>query len=268
MFSGPFTIEAAEAVLAAPDGRGVDAYAALEALIDASLLWQHERDGVRVFGMLVLVRAFARESAAADSSASAAARERWVAYYTALARQSPVLMRGPGQLELDAAPRRRGREPRVGHAAPARLARGRASSLDAPSPTSAAEYAWSLYLYLWTGGLLGVVRDWMTELLARAERDGIPLAPRTEAIALYFTRAVAYWQDPGFDAAAGLERSAELFDAVGRCGERGAGSRVGRARAPVGAGGARHRCRPCGPRARSRGLHRGRRHVGARRWPS
>ena len=55
----------------------------------------------------------------------------------------------------------------------------------------------------------------MTELLARAERDGIPLAPRTEAIALYFTRAVAYWQDPGVDVLPGLQSSAALFDESG-----------------------------------------------------
>ena len=40
--------------------------------------------------------------------------------------------------------------------------------LDAARLDEAAEYAWSLYLYLWIGGLLGVVRDWMTELLERA----------------------------------------------------------------------------------------------------
>jgi hypothetical protein len=55
----------------------------------------------------------------------------------------------------------------------------------------------------------------MTELLDRAERDGVPLAPRTEAIALYFTRAVAYWQDPGFDVLPGLQSSAALFDQSG-----------------------------------------------------
>ncbi len=84
--------------------------------------------------------------------------------------------------------------------------------LDVGRLDEAAEYAWSLYLYLWIGGLLGVVRDWMAELLERAERDGIPLAPRTEAIALYYTRAVAYWQEPDLDVRPGLERSAALFD--------------------------------------------------------
>ncbi len=71
---------------------GVDAYAAMEALIDASLLWQRERDGERVFGMLGLVRAFARECAEREGSASATAdaRERWVSHYVSLARETPT----------------------------------------------------------------------------------------------------------------------------------------------------------------------------------
>ena len=118
--------------------------------------------------------------------------------------------------------------------------------LDSSRLDEAAEYAWSLYLYLWIDGLLGAVRTWMTELLARAERDGIPLAPRTEAIALYFTRAVAYWQDPGVDVLPGLQSSAALFDESGDPAERRPRTGLGRARATC-----RRRPAPiCRPRAR------------------
>ena len=200
VFAGPFTIDAAEAVLAASD---IDAFSCIEALVDASLLWQRERNGVRVFGMLTLVRAFAREGA--DAEASAAASERWLSYYVDLARQAPMRMRASDQLSwmrrLDAESEN--------------LAAVMRHLLDSSRLDEAAEYAWSLYLYLWIDGLLGAVRTWMTELLTRAERDGIPLAPRTEAIALYFTRAVAYWQDPGFDVLPGLQSSAALFDESG-----------------------------------------------------
>jgi signal transduction histidine kinase len=204
VFAGPFTFEAAEAVLGGSGSSAeIDAYTALEALIDTSLLWQHERDGERVFGMLVLVRAFARECAARDTSASAtaAARERWVSYYLALARQAPERMRGPGQLgwmrRLDAEAEN--------------LASVMRHLLDSSRLDEAAEYAWSLYLYLWIAGLLGVVRDWMAELLERAASEGIPLAPRTEAIGLYYTGAVTYWQDAAVDVLPGLRRGAELF---------------------------------------------------------
>ena len=55
---------------------------------------------------------------------------------------------------------------------------------------------------------------------ARASASGTALAPRTEAIALYFTRAVAYWQQPDVDVCPGLQRSAELFAESGdRSGE-------------------------------------------------
>ncbi|WP_314505866.1 DUF4062 domain-containing protein [uncultured Microbacterium sp.] len=205
VFSGPFSFEAAEAVLDA--GEGADAYTVMEALIDTSLLGQHERNGERVFSMLALVRAFARDRAEAEASASgtAQARERWVSYYLALAGQSPARLRGAGQLgwmrRLDAASEN--------------LASVMRYLLDRSRLDEAAEYAWSLYLYLWVAGLLGVVRDWMAELLEHAERDAIALPPRTEAIALYYTRAVAFWQDPELDVRPGLERSAGLFDQAG-----------------------------------------------------
>jgi predicted ATPase len=208
VFSGPFTFVAAEAVLGSDSSDpGDGAFAAIEALIDASLLWQRERDGIRVFGMLVLVRAFARQSAEDESIAPAvaAARERWVSYYIGLARGASAGMRTadqPGVMRrLDAEVENLGAVMR--------------HLLDAGRLDEAAEFAWSLYLYVWISGLLGVVRDWMAELLERAERDGTPLAPRTEAIALYFTRAIAYWQDPGVDVLPGLKSSAALFEQSG-----------------------------------------------------
>ncbi|MCR2764212.1 DUF4062 domain-containing protein [Microbacterium sp. zg.B48] len=202
VFSGPFTFAAAADVL------GDGAVAAMEALVDTSLLWQHERDGVQVFGMLALVRAFARERAQAPEAADAvaAAQDRWVAHYIAVAHDAAVRMRTAEQVavirELDA--ERENLAAIVRHL------------LDTARLDDAADFAWSLYLYVWIAGLLGVVHDWMAELLERADRDGIELSTRTEAIALYFTRAVTYWQDPDVDVLPGLRRAAELFE---KCGE-------------------------------------------------
>ena len=131
-----------------------------------------------------LVRAFARECGGCRvlCVGDSPAREHWVSHY--------VGSREPGS---DA-------HARVGSAGagcggwtprPRTSRRSCATCSIRSRLDEAAEYAWSLYLYLWIGGLLGVVRNWMAELLERAERDGIPLAPRTEAIALYYTRAVA-----------------------------------------------------------------------------
>ena len=163
VFAGPFTIDAAEAVLAASD---IDAFSCIEALVDASLLWQRERDGVRVFGMLVArARLRARRGGCRGigrSPASAGWRTTWVSR-----RQAPMRMRASDQLSwmrrLDAEAEN--------------LAAVMRHLLDSSRLDEAAEYAWSLYLYLWIDGLLGAVRTWMTELLARAERDGIRARP-------------------------------------------------------------------------------------------
>ncbi|MET0782671.1 MAG: AAA family ATPase, partial [Microbacterium sp.] len=208
VFTGPFTFAAGEVVLGNdPTVEGDGAFAAIEALIDTSLLWQHERDGVRVFGMLALVRAFARQRAERPTAAPAvaAARERWVEYYVELARDASVGMRTSEQITIV----------RRLDAEAENLAAVMRHLLDSSRLDDAAEYGWSLYLYLWIGGLLGVVRHWMAELLEIAQRDGIPLAPRTEAIALYYTNAIAYWQDPSGDVLPGLQSSASLFDESG-----------------------------------------------------
>lgn len=209
VFAGPFTIDAAEAVLTGDDLKG-DAFAAMEALLDASLLWQQDRAGVRVFGMLALVRAFARERshAGGDSTSNArvsAARDRWAAYYLSLAQQTPGRVRGTGELEF------------IGllNAEAENLAAVMRFLLDAARLDEAAEFAWALYHYLWITGLLGVVRGWMGELLEIAQQRGRALPERTEAIARYYTGAVAYWQDPDLDVIPGLRRSAELFDRAG-----------------------------------------------------
>ncbi|MET0828741.1 MAG: DUF4062 domain-containing protein, partial [Microbacterium sp.] len=208
VFTGPFTFAAGEVVLGNdPTVEGDGAFAAIEALIDTSLLWQHERDGMRVFGMLALVRAFARQRAERPTAAPAvaAARERWVEYYVELARDASVGMRTSEQITIV----------RRLDAEAENLAAVMRHLLDSSRLDDAAEYGWSLYLYLWIGGLLGVVRHWMAELLEIAQRDGIPLAPRTEAIALYYTNAIAYWQDPSGDVLPGLQSSASLFDESG-----------------------------------------------------
>ena len=81
----------------------------------------------------------------------------------------------------------------------------------------------------------------------------MPLAPRTEAIALYFTRAVAYWQDPGVDVLPGLQSSAALFEQSGDQASAALAAGVGRARLSVGSDRTRPAVRPRG--------------TGGRAWP-
>jgi tetratricopeptide (TPR) repeat protein len=70
-----------------------------------------------------------------------------------------------------------------------------------------AGFSWNLYLFWWIGGLLGEVRVWMEEVLAAGE----PLSDRTRAVALYFTGAIAFLEDPTGTVLPGLTESAALF---------------------------------------------------------
>ena len=61
----------------------------------------------------------------------------------------------------------------------------------------------TLYLYLWIGGYLGVVRRWGEELLEIAGARTSPSTPRTRAIAEYYSNAVRFWQEPAFESPPG-----------------------------------------------------------------
>lgn len=197
VFDGPFTLEAVEDVGGAPDD-GADTLALLGALVDSSLVRQRDGDEVSSFTMLATVREYARERLAAEGRLDAV-RDRHAEHYERLGREAGPLLLGPGlrtwtaRLALEDAELR----------ATAR------HLLDRGELDRAAAFAWSLYTYWWVGGRLGEVHSWMAELLG-APGD---VAPRTRAIALYFTRAITFWQDPDDLVVPGLTESAELFRA-------------------------------------------------------
>ncbi len=200
-FTGSFVLDAAESVLT---GAGVaDPLGALDALVDASLVGRTDREGVPLFRLLSLVRAYAAELGAAPEHERAT--WAWIAHYRERASAAAAGLRGPDQLEWLAALEREA-ENLVGV--------GRAL-LDRRELDDAAEYLWSLYLYLWIGGYLGFVPGWMTELLDHAAREHIELEPRTRAIALYYINANRFWQDPAFDPVPQLEAGRDLFAEVG-----------------------------------------------------
>jgi predicted ATPase len=205
VFRGPFTLEAAEAVLGAE--LEVLVADALESLIDASLLHRYDRDGVLVFDTLAIVRAYARHRSAPDGPLE----ERWVAHYVEAARLAAGRMRGAEQVPALA---------RL-NAEAENLAAVIRHLLDTRQLATAAEFAWSMYMPLWIGGRLGLQRGWMAEVIDIAAREHLELDARTEAIALYYTRAVSFWQDPDLDVVPGLQRSVDLF--VGAGDEGGAG---------------------------------------------
>jgi predicted ATPase len=196
VFSGGFSLEAAESVA----GDDADVLGDLGALVDSSLVRQHDRgDGAR-FTMLRSVLDFARRGLE-ESGRLASARASHARYYVERA--------------LSLAPELKGR--RQG-ATVEELAEERDDLRDAVRHLveqrewdQLADLAWRLYVYWWVGGLLGEVRGWMEEMLA----SGDPLEDRSRASGLYFTLAITFWQEQDGWVVPGLTESAELFRAAG-----------------------------------------------------
>ncbi|RDV12260.1 DUF4062 domain-containing protein [Arthrobacter sp. RT-1] len=193
VFTGPFTLAAAEALV------GEGALDALDALVESSLVSQRDVGGESVFTLLATVRSFAASLSTKEDWD--AAREDHAQYFFGLAHTAAHGLRtgDQGRWLADLTLQR------------ADLASAVGWLTSQGQWDRAAELAWSLYLYLWLGGLLGQVRLWMTRLLEEAAAGGETLSSRAEAIALYFTRAVAFWQQQDVDLVGGLTRSAQLF---------------------------------------------------------
>ncbi|MFA4840967.1 MAG: hypothetical protein WC580_04610, partial [Agrococcus sp.] len=199
--AGPFLGATAEDVLAAASV--ADPVAAITALAEASLLRFEDRRGTPMFSLPALVRAFAREAGPVELLERA--RSAWIDHYRRVAADASQALRGAEQLatlqRLELEAENLGGVVRL--------------LLDDRRLDDAAEHAWSLHLYLWIGGYLGLVREWMTELLELADRESIPLAVRSRAIALYHTHAIRFWQEPTADVVPGMQAARDLFAEAG-----------------------------------------------------
>lgn len=206
VFEGGFTLEAAEAVGVDAAGREPgaapppDVLGDLAALVDSSMVSQHDRDGRARFSMQAIVREYARERLW-DAGALNAARDAHARYFLGLGDSAKDELKGGRQLEWL---KRLGDERDNLRAAERFL-------LGSRDWDRAAHLAYSLYLYWWVSGLLGEVRTWMDEALD----SGSDLTDLTRAIALYFTRTIMFWKDPDGSVAAELAESADLFHRVG-----------------------------------------------------
>jgi predicted ATPase len=198
VFAGGFSLDAVEFVTAAMPGP--DALAGLGALVDNSLVREQDRgDGRSHFSMLATVREYALEQLE-SSGAIDHTRERHAGFYVGLGGRIEFELEGPLQSELV----ERLNDERGNLRAAARYL------LDLRDWTSAADFAWTLYIYWWIGGMQGEVRGWLTEVLT----SGAALSDRTRAIALYFTCSITLWQDPKEWVEPGLTEGAELFRRV------------------------------------------------------
>lgn len=97
VFLGPFTLQAAEAIGAAPDGHPIDDLEALGSLVDKSLVHREDDgNGAYRFRLLESLREFALEQLAAAGEL-AAAQSSHAQYYLSLAEQAEPELTGPRQ---------------------------------------------------------------------------------------------------------------------------------------------------------------------------
>ena len=201
VFAGSFSLDSAEEVLSATGT--ADTLGALEALVDASLIGTTDLQGVTMFRLLSLVRAYAAGLLSPEESS--AATDAWLAHYRDLAVRARAGLRGRDQLLwIDSLERET-----ENLAAVTRVLFARRDF------ATATEYWWTLFLYLWIGGYLGVVCGWAREMLEIVESEGIVLDDHSRAIADYYVFAVRFWQEPQFDVAPGLTLSRDLFREAG-----------------------------------------------------
>ncbi|MBO1770021.1 DUF4062 domain-containing protein [Agrococcus sp. TF02-05] len=200
VFSPGFSLPSIEA-FAELRGWEVDIYAALETLVDSSLLEQSDVDGEAVFGMLATVREHGVERLRLDGE-EPSARAAHAAVYVDLARREG---RGLGVTGQRHAVSRLNLERGNLRAAVRQLvALGDADT--------AADVAWRLFLYWWIGGYLVEVALWMEEVLARPDDE---VARRTRAIAAFFVGWRDLWTAPSLELVRVLADAGRVLDEEG-----------------------------------------------------
>lgn len=199
VFAGPSSLEAIEAV-GSVAGDPPDILRLIGALVDASLVRQHERHDRPYFTLLATVREYALEQLQARGQL-APVRSRHAHYYAEWGGRQRRDLLGPRQREHLAALT----DERDNLRAAAQ------QMLESRDWEALAELSLSLYPYWWLVGLLGEVRGRLEELL----RSGDPVSDRATAIALWLTSAVTFFQGSDEALTDSLTRSAQLFAAVG-----------------------------------------------------
>ncbi|MET0480006.1 MAG: DUF4062 domain-containing protein [Mycetocola sp.] len=198
VFEGGFSLEAVEAVWD-PESNA-DTLSVLGVLVDSSLVRLQDRGARSYFSVLATVRAYAREQLESNGSLTEL-RDRHARYFVGVGKEAEAALEGPLQREwlamlTDDCDNLRATERYL---------------LEREDWDGAAEFAWTLYIFWWLGGHLGEVRRWMESVLA----SGAVLADLSRAVALYYTYAITFWQDPDGQVVPGLTESADLFHRAG-----------------------------------------------------
>ncbi|WP_164515415.1 DUF4062 domain-containing protein [Microbacterium sp. 10M-3C3] len=195
VFAARFTLDAVEAI-GATRVWGERALENLEALVDASLVAQEEREDRPVFSLLAVVREYAL-GRLKDQGEAATVRAAHADFYARLVAELAPGLRGAQQARSVAL---------LGLDLPNLRAAVRhliyVDRLD-----DAGDVAWRLLIYWWIAGFFAEVRVWMLELLGKDR----PISPHTRAVAWFFALWGEMWQHPSEEAVAGLGECLRLF---------------------------------------------------------
>ena len=196
VFAGLTSLQAVSALA----GDDSDILRLLAALVDASLVRQHERHERPYFSLLATVREYALEQLDIRGLL-AQVQSQHAHYYAEWGARQRVDLLGPHQHECLAALT----DERDNLRAAAQ------QMVESHDWESLAELSFSLYPYWWLVGLLGEVRGRLDALLGSGE----PVSDRATAIALWLSSIVSFFQGSDESVRESLARSARLFAAAG-----------------------------------------------------
>ncbi len=197
VFAGRFSLEAAEAVADA----GADPLAPLEALVDASLVRQLDRDGRTYFQLLVPIREYAVEQLERHGLLDEVRRRHADHYLRWTGTVGPRLF-GPSQRDTATVLANERDNLRVAER----------HLLDSGRWDDAAAVLQSVWPFWIIDGMLGEARSWALEV----REAGTAVPDRARAVALSFPNTRYFWEEPTAAIIADLEESADLFERAGQ----------------------------------------------------
>jgi hypothetical protein len=202
VFTGDFTLEAAELVCAGEDLQREEVLNLLSHLVDKSLVLVAEQDGEARYRLLETVRQYGWEKLS-DLGEEGQLRERHAGHYLKLAEEAESELKGEGQVAW----LERLEQEHDNLRAALRWLLGRGES------EKAARLGWALWLFWWIRGHFAEGRRSMEQAVSVEGSAAMPAS--AQAKALYVEGTMACGQGDQRSAEVLLEESAALFRELG-----------------------------------------------------